>query len=69
MVTLPWHLVSQDLFELNSAAYLFTVDHVSDFYDIDRLPSIQLSAVVQATKQHFRRSGIPHTLLTDNESQ
>ena len=67
--TSPWQLVSQDLFELNSVAYLVTVDHFSDFYEIDRLPSIQSSAVVQATKQHFGRHGIPHTLLTDNGSQ
>ena len=67
--TLPWHLVSQDLFELNGVAYLVTVDHFSDFYEIDRLPSIQSSAVVQATKQHFGRHGIPHTLLMDNGSQ
>ena len=67
--TSPWQLVSQDLFELNGAAYLVTVDHFSDFYEIDRLPSIQSPAVVQATKQHFGRHGIPHTLLTDNGSQ
>ena len=67
--TLPWHLVSQDLFELNGAAYLVTVDHFSDFYEIDCLPSIQSSALVQATKQHFGGHGIPHTLLTDNGSQ
>ena len=36
---------------------------------IDRLPSLQSSAVVQATKQHFGHHGIPHTLLTDNGSQ
>lgn len=64
--TLPWHLVSQDLFELNGAAYLVTVDH---FSEIDHLPSIQSSAVVQAPKQHFGHHGIPHTLLTDNGSQ
>jgi len=48
---------------------LVTIDHFSDFYEIDRLPSIQSSAVVQVTKQHFARHGIPHTLLTDNGSQ
>ena len=67
--TLPWHLVSQDLFELNGVAYLVTVDHLSDFYEINRLPSLQSSAVAQATKQHFSRHGTPHTLLTDNGSQ
>ena len=67
--TLPWQLVSQDLFELKGVAYLITVDHYSDFYEIDRLPTIQSSAVIQATKQHFGRHGIPHTLLTDNGAQ
>ena len=56
-------------FELNGVAYLVTVDHLSDFYEIDRLTAIQSSAVVQATKQHFGRHGIPHTLLTDNGSR
>ena len=67
--TLPWQLVSQDLFELNGLAYLVTVDHYSDFYELDKLPTIQSSAVIQATKQHFSRHGIPHTLITDNGAQ
>ena len=40
VATLPWQLVSQDLFELNSRAYLVTVDHDSDFYEIGHLPTI-----------------------------
>ena len=67
--TLPWQLVSQDLFELNGLPYLVTVDHDSDFYEIDQLPTIQSSAVTQATKQHFSRHGISHTLITDNGTQ
>ena len=67
--TLPWQLVSQDLFELKDVAYLITVDHYSDFCEIDRLPTIQSSAVIQATKHHFSRHGIPHTLITDNGAQ
>ena len=67
--TLPWQLVSQDLFALNGSAYLITVNHYSDFYELDRLPSIQSSSVIQATKQHFSRHGVPHTLLTDNGAQ
>jgi len=51
--TLPWQLVSQDLFELNGLTYLVTVDHYSDFYEIDQLLTTQSSAVIQATKQHF----------------
>jgi len=41
----------------------------SDYYELDRLPSIQASAVIQATKQHFGRHGVPHTLITDNGAQ
>lgn len=41
--TLPWQLVSPDLFELKGVAYLVTVDHYSDFYEIDRIPTIQSS--------------------------
>ena len=67
--TLPWQLVSQDLFGLNGCAYLVTMDHYSDYYELDRLPSIQASSVTQATKQHFGRHGVPHTLITDNGSQ
>ena len=67
--TLPWQLVSQDLFALNGSAYLITVDHYSDFYELDRLPSIQSLSVIQATKQHFSRHGVPHTLITDNGAQ
>ena len=66
---LPWQLVSQDLFALNGQAYLVTVDHYSDFYEIDQPPNIQSSAVIQATKQHFSRHGIPHTPITDNGAQ
>ena len=67
--TLPWQLVSQDLFELKGLAYLVTVDHYSDFYELDQLPTIQSSSVIQATKQHFGRHGVPHTLITDNGAQ
>ncbi|XP_031569046.1 uncharacterized protein K02A2.6-like [Actinia tenebrosa] len=63
------HLVSQDPFELKGQAYLVTVDHYSDFYEIDRLPTIQSAAVVQASKKHFSRYGVPHTLITDNGAQ
>ena len=67
--TLPWQMVSQDLFQLDGVTYLVTVDHYSDFYEIDKLPNIQSSAVIQATKKHFSRYGVPHTLITDNGTQ
>lgn len=33
-------------FALNGHDYLVTVDHYSDFYEIDQLPTIQSSAVI-----------------------
>lgn len=67
--TLLWQLVFQDLVELNGLAHLDTVDHYSDFYEIDKLPIIQSSAVIQVTKQHFGGHGISYTLITDNGAQ
>ena len=64
-----WERASADLFQLNGCNYLVLVDHYSDYYELDWLPSIQSSSVIQATKQHFRRHGLPHTLITDNGSQ
>jgi len=49
--------------------FKYDVDHYSDYYELDRLPSTQASAVIQATKQHFGRHGVPHTLITDNGAQ
>ena len=63
--TVSWLQVFQDLFTLNGDAYLVTVDHYSNYHEPDRLPSFQAWSVVQATKQHFGRLGIPHTLITD----
>ena len=42
------------------------VDHYSDIYEIYRRPTIQLSAIIQAAKQHFSRYRIPNTLITNN---
>ena len=69
MPTLPWQLVSQDLFELNGRAYLVTVDHYSDYYEVDHLPTTQSTVVIQATKQQFGRHGVPRTFITDNGPQ
>lgn len=57
--SLAWQPVSQDLFELNGLVLvLVTVDHYSDFLELDQPPTIQSSAVTQANKQHISRHGI-----------
>ena len=69
MPTLPWQPVSQDLFKLKGWVYLVTVDHYSDYHEVDHLPTTQSMAAIQATKQHFGRHDIPHIFITDNGPQ
>jgi len=67
--TLPWQFVSQDIFEYQHKHYLVTVDHYSDFYELDQLDSTLSTTVVNLTKAHFARHGIPLRCLTDNGPQ
>ena len=60
--TRPWQFVSQDLFELEH-------NHYSDFYELDYLPNTLATTVIQRTKAHFARHGIPLRCLTDNGPQ
>ena len=64
-----WQLVSQDIFHYNSRAYLVTVDHYSDFFEVDLLPDTLAATVVAVSSVQFARHGIPETLLTDNGPQ
>ena len=67
--TLPWQFVSQDIFEFQHKQYLVTVDHFSDFYELNPLINTQSTTVVEITKAHFARYGIPLRCLTDNGPQ
>ncbi|KAL9983051.1 hypothetical protein ACROYT_G005175 [Oculina patagonica] len=67
--TLPWQFVSQDIFEFEQKQYLVTVDHFSDFYELDPLINTQSTTIVEITKAHFARHGIPLRCLTDNGPQ
>lgn len=66
---LPWQIVSQDIFTLHSTQYLVTVDHYSDYFEIDCLPDLSSETVVNHTKQHFARHGVPEVVVTDNGPQ
>lgn len=67
--TQPWQFVSQDIFELDLKQYLITVDHYSDFYNLDPLTNNQSSTIIDLTKTHFARYGIPLRCLTDSGPQ
>lgn len=45
------------------------MDHYSAYYELDRLPRIQSSAVVQGTSLYFGRNGALHTLTIVNRPQ
>jgi len=65
----PWQLISQDIFTLQSEHYLVTVCHFSDWIEVDKLQDLSASAVVEKTKAHICRYGIPAICHTDNGPQ
>ena len=63
----PWKLISQDLFKQGGRWYSVTVDHYSDWFEVDLLnEDINAANVISA---HFARYGIPDTFLSDNRPQ
>jgi len=67
--TRPWQMVAQDLFTVNRENYLITVDYFSDYWELDQLPETLSSTVIDQTKHHFARYGIPETVISDNGPQ
>ena len=67
--SLPWQFVSQDILKYDGNYYLVTVDHYSDFFELDKLQDTLASTVVSVTKTIFARHGSPMKCLTDNGPQ
>ena len=67
--TRPWQLISQDIFSFQSQHYLVTVCHFSDWIEVDKLENLSSTTVVEKTKAHFSRFGIPEVCHTDNGPQ
>ena len=65
----PWSLVSQDILTWEGKWHLVTTCHYSDWVEIDILPNTLTATVVEFTKPHFARFGIPDRLVTDNGPQ
>ena len=65
----PWSVVSQDILMWEGKWHLVTTCHYSDWVEIDVLPNTLTATVVQLTKAHFARFGIPERLITDNGPQ
>ena len=56
---LPWQKISVDLFHLDGKNYLVTIDHYSDFFELDSLTNTYAKTVIRAMKRNFARFGIP----------
>ena len=65
----PWSVVSQDILMWEGKWHLVTTCHYGDWVKIDILPNTLTATVVQLTKAHFARFGIPERLITDNGPQ
>jgi hypothetical protein len=65
----PWETVAVDLFELDGKDYMVTVDHLTNYWEIDRLKDTKSSTVIRNLKAHFARYGLPSTVVTDNGPQ
>ena len=65
----PWQFVSQDLCMFESHTYLVTVDHYSDFIEVDEVENTLSSTTVAKTEAHIARHGVPEAILSDNGSQ
>ena len=65
----PWSVVSQDILMWEGKWHLVTTCHYSDWVEIDVLPNTLTATVVQLTKAHIARFGIPERLITDNGPQ
>ena len=52
----PWKFISQDLFKQGGRWYSVTVDHYSDWFEVDLLnEDITAANVISVTKAHFAR--------------
>jgi len=54
------------IFQFADREQLITVDYLSGFFEVDRLPSKRISDIVYVLKQHFARNGLPVELISDN---
>ena len=62
----PWEKVGTDIFYFHGQDYLVTVDYLSGYFEVDRLPSKKVSDVIYALRQQFSRHGIPLEVVSDN---
>ena len=62
-------MVAQDLFTWDKKDFLITVDYYSDYWELDELADTTSLTVIDCTKKHFARYGVPDRVITDNGPQ
>jgi len=61
----PWQKVGTDIFSFHGQDYLVTVDYLSGYFEVDRLPSKKAADVIYALRLQFARHGIPSEVMSD----
>ncbi|KAL1446555.1 hypothetical protein WDU94_005570 [Cyamophila willieti] len=68
----PFEVVSMDVLEVTiknkKRRFLVTVDHYSDFFELDELPDMTAKSLILICKRNFSRYGIPCLVISDNGS-
>ena len=62
----PWQKVDVDICTIRQQDYLITVDYLSGYIEVDRLPSKRVGDVIYCLKVQFARHGIPLEVVSDN---
>jgi hypothetical protein len=62
----PFEKVGVDIFTFDNLDYLLTVDYLSGFFEVDRLPSKRVVDIVHCLKAHLARYGLPIYMYSDN---
>jgi len=62
----PWEKVGVDICTIRQQDYLITVDYLSGYIEVDRLPSKRVSDVIYCLKVQFARHGLPLEVISDN---
>lgn len=68
----PFQFVSMDVcfarFGGKKCKFLVTVDHYSDYFELDILPDMTAESVIKVCKQNFSRHGISFRICSDNDT-
>ena len=65
----PWQKGGSDLFHLNGATYLLTVDYYSRYPEIVKMTSTTSESTTKALRSIYSRLGFPEILISDSGPQ